>query len=276
MPAQEDEPLAYNTWARSLLELPAMSLSLPTHRHALFLDFDGTLADIAACPQAVRVQPEVIEDLRRLHGALQGALAIITGRTEADVDHFLAPLRLPLACEHGAHYRLDDGGRSGVPALALDSVIDALRPLMEQHPELLLESKNTGLAVHFRRAPQLEAACLRVMTQALDQVPGAELIRGKCVLEVKAEGTSKGRAIEIFMRRLPFAGRIPMFIGDDVTDESGFAAAQALGGVGVKVGDGPTQACVRLESPAEVRSWLQNAVEAFTKRSPQLAGKGEL
>lgn len=258
-----------------------MSLPLPTYRHALFLDFDGTLADIAEHPQAVRVQPAMVVDLRALHEALQGALAIVTGRTAADLDRFLFPLRLPLAGEHGAHFRLGNGSDEGNSSsrlalvLALENVMEALRPLVEQYPELILEPKNTGLALHFRQAPQLEALCLQALTQALHYIPQAELMRGKCVLEVKVKGTSKGRAIEAFMRQPPFAGRTPLFIGDDVTDESGFAVVQALGGLGVKVGDGPTQARARLESPAEVRSWLQDAAEALTRRSPPLAEKGD-
>lgn len=252
-----------------------MPMSLPTRRHALFLDFDGTLTDIAERPQAVRVQPEVLKDLGVLHGALQGALAIVTGRTEADLDFFLAPLRLPLASEHGARCRLGNGHSDGgrMPAMALETVIGALRPLIERHPQLVLETKSAGLAVHFRQAPQLGALCLQVLTQALDDVPRAELMRGKCVLEVKLKGVSKGRAIETFMRELPFAGRIPLFIGDDVTDESGFAAVQALGGVGIKVGDGLTQARTRLGTPAEVRSWLRSAAHALAGRPP-LARKG--
>lgn len=230
---------------------------LLTPHHALFLDFDGTLADIAAQPHAVEVQPDVVPTLQALHQQLGGALAIVTGRTTADIDRFLSPLQLPLACEHGAQYRMGNGHSGGVPTPDLAPVLDALRPLLAQHPELLLEAKSAGVALHYRLAPALEALCQATLARALQQVPGMELMQGKCVLEVKPAGPSKGRAIGDFMRHAPFEGRIPLFIGDDVTDEGGFAAAQALGGMGVKVGPGPTQARLRFDEPAAVRAWLR-------------------
>ncbi|QYY26109.1 trehalose-phosphatase [Diaphorobacter sp. MNS-0] len=233
---------------------------LPTSRHALFLDFDGTLADIAAQPHAVQLPPGVVDCLQALHVRLEGALAIVTGRTMADIDHFLDPLRLPVACEHGAQYRLGNGRSGGLPALPLQPLLAALRPLMAQHPELLLEAKSAGLALHYRQAPQLQALCLQAITQALREVPGAELLHGKFVYEIKPVGPDKGRAITDFMRLAPFAGRAPLFVGDDVTDEAGFAAAQSLGGLGIKVGEGATRAHARLATPAAVRQWLQQAV----------------
>lgn len=246
---------------------------LPTANHALFLDFDGTLADIAAQPGAVRVQPGVMDSLRDLHAALGGALAIATGRTEADIDRFLLPLRLPLACEHGALYRLGSSRAGGAHAIDLAAVLGALRPLVASHPELLVEVKSAGIALHYRQAPQLEALCLQALAQAMHRVSGAELMRGKCVLEVKPAGPSKGRAIADFMRKAPFAGRVPLFIGDDVTDEAGFAAVQSLGGLGVKVGEGPTQARARLGTPGEVRDWLRAAARALAQPVPALAGE---
>ena len=246
-----------------------------TARHALFLDFDGTLAEIAAQPQAVRVHADVVHSLRALHAALGGALAIVTGRAMADVDHFLTPLRLPAACEHGAHVRTGDGRASTAPALDLVPVLEALRPLVAHHPELLVEAKNTGLALHYRQAPHLAPLCEQTLTRVLNDVPGAELLRGKCVLEIKPAGPSKGRAIADFMCRPPFAGRVPLFMGDDVTDEAGFAAVQVLGGLGVKVGEGATQAQARIGTPADVRAWLRASAQALAGiRSPATAGEG--
>ena len=242
---------------------------LLTTRHALFLDFDGTLADIAAQPHAVQVQPGVVDSLRALHAALHGALAIVTGRTVADIDHFLAPLRLPLACEHGAQYRLADSlsGRGGGVAAP---VLAALRALVARHPGLLLETKSAGVALHYRNAPHLQALCLEAMQDAVRQMPGMELLQGKCVLEAKPAGPSKGRAIADFMRLPPFAGRAPLFIGDDVTDESGFAAVQALGGLGVKVGTDASVAHARLTTPACVRAWLRDAAAALAPQQEKV------
>ena len=246
---------------------------LPTPRHALFLDFDGTLADIAAQPQAVQVRPQVLHTLPTLHAALGGALAIITGRTLADIDRFLSPLRLPVACEHGAQYRLNAGIRNDAPALDWEPVFSALHPLLEHHPQLLLEAKSAGLALHYRQAPHLEALCRQTLQDALPAVPGAELLQGKCVLEVKPAGPTKGRAIARFMQAAPFAGRTPLFLGDDATDEAGFAAVQALGGLGVKVGDGATQARARLAGPSAVREWLQTAAQALITHPHAPAGR---
>lgn len=245
---------------------------LLTSQHALFLDFDGTLADLAGEPHAIHVLPEVPRGLHALYGALDGALAIVTGRTLADIDRYLGPLRLPLACEHGAQYRLSDGRLGSRPSPPLQPLLDLLRPLVARHPDLLVEVKSAGVALHYRRAPHLKDLCLQTMHEALHLVPGMELLQGKCVLEVKPAGPSKGRAIADFMRQAPFAGRVPLFIGDDVTDEAGFAAVQALGGVGIKVGDGPTQASARLASPTEVRTWLRNAVQMLAPQHLALEG----
>lgn len=235
-----------------------------TARHALFLDFDGTLADIAAQPDAVQVLPEVAPTLRSLHQCLDGALAIVTGRTAAAIDGLLAPLLLPLASEHGAWYRLDAGSGASAATVAepdLAPVLAALRPLLALHPALVLEVKPSSLALHYRQAPQLEAWCHGTLTRLLPLAPGTELMRGRCVLELKPAWASKGRAIGDFMRRAPFAGRVPVFAGDDVTDETGFATVQELGGLGVKVGPGPTLAQARLDGPAQVHAWLRQSVE---------------
>ncbi len=231
-------------------------LPLLTARHALFLDFDGTLADIAPHPDATQVHPGIVPALEQLHTQLNGALAIVTGRRQADIDHFLAPLKLPLAAEHGAQYRLGNGVTGGVPAPDLAPVMQVLQPMLDRHPALVLEPKSAGVALHYRQAPELEAQCRAAVEHALAQAPGMELLQGKCVLEIKAAGPDKGRAIADFMRHAPFQGRIPLFAGDDVTDEHGFAAVRARGGIGIKVGPGETQAQVRCDDTTVLREWI--------------------
>jgi len=247
---------------------------LVTLSHALFLDFDGTLVDIAPRPEAVEVPAHVLGHLQLLHDSLQGALAIVTGRTLVDVDHFLAPVRLALACEHGAQIRVSGIGAvesAPAPLLPVERLLHALNPLTASHPELLVERKKTGVALHFRQAPHLEDLCRHAAADAMRDMPGAEMLQGKYVLEIKAGGTSKGRAIDFLMRQPPFVGRVPLFMGDDVTDETGFAAVQAQGGLGVKVGEGATVAQVRMSTPAEVRAWLRTAALAM---SAQRGGRG--
>lgn len=230
-----------------------------TSAHALFLDFDGTLTEMAPRPEAVRVASGLVPTLSALVSHLDGALAIVTGRRESDIDEFLSPLTLPMASEHGAQYRLADGSRPAVPAPALGPVAEAMHALAAQHPGLLVEAKRASIALHYRQAPHLEDLCRNAVVRAMHGVDGVELLQGKCVLEVKPRGIHKGQAIADFMQHAPFAGRIPVFVGDDVTDEAGFAAVQALGGWSIKVGEGPTLAQHRCMTPAALRGWLSAA-----------------
>ncbi|WP_298214024.1 trehalose-phosphatase [Acidovorax sp.] len=230
-----------------------------TTANALFLDFDGTLTELAPRPEAVRVASGLVPTLLALHTHLGGALAIVTGRPESDIDGFLAPLRLPLASEHGAQYRLSDTSLPATPPPDLSHVLAAVNGLAMQHPELLIETKRASIALHYRQAQHLQALCLETIERAMQGMDGVELLRGKCVFEVKPRGVHKGQAIKDFMTQPPFAGRIPVFVGDDVTDEAGFAAVLALGGWGIKVGEGPTLAQHRCMTPAALRGWLSAA-----------------
>lgn len=230
-----------------------------TADHALFLDFDGTLTNIAAQPHQVKVPVGLPPTLQALHRLLGGALAIVTGREQADVDGFLAPLTLPMASEHGAQVRWADGSSAAAQALDLSPVLAAAQALAGQHPQLVLEAKRASVALHFRQAQHLEVLCRETLEQAMYELSGVELLHGKCVFEVKAAGIHKGHAIAAFMQRPPFAGRVPVFVGDDVTDEAGFAAVMALGGLAIKVGEGPSQAPYRCTSPAALRGWLSTS-----------------
>ena len=193
-------------------------LPLLTTAHALFLDFDGTLTELAPRPEAVRVASGLVPTLSSLHAHLGGALAIVTGRPEADIDGFLAPLRLPLASEHGAQYRLADTSLPAISTPDLGPVLHAANALAARHPELLVEQKRVSVALHYRQANHLEALCNDALAKAMQQMEGVELLHGKCVFEVKPRGVHKGRAIADFMTQAPFAGRIPVFVGDDVSD----------------------------------------------------------
>ncbi|QHI99542.1 trehalose-phosphatase [Xylophilus rhododendri] len=226
---------------------------------ALFLDFDGTLVDIAATPDAVRVPGGLVSTLDALHRQLGGALAIVTGRPIADIDQFLHPLLLPVAGEHGAQYRMADGSRPSVDQPPLEDAVEAMSELAAQHAGLLVERKPHSVALHYRHAPQLEALCRATMQQIVAGRSGVELLYGKCVVEVKPAGIHKGQAIAYFMTTEPFAGRVPIFAGDDVTDESGIAAAQQLGGRGIKIGEGASLAQHRCLSSAALRGWLASA-----------------
>jgi trehalose 6-phosphate phosphatase len=237
---------------------PAISLGST----ALFLDFDGTLADLAPQPEAVRLADNLVPLLRLLYGRVDAALAIVSGRRLSDLDGFLDPLRLPCAAEHGAQRRLADGQLIDLPPPDLRHAVQAATEMAARHAGLRVEIKNAAVALHYRHAPGLEALCLQVMRDAVAASRGVELLCGKFVVEIKPAGVSKGTAIAAFMQQPPFTGRIPLFAGDDLTDEAGFFAVQALGGAGIKVGQGDTAARYRCPSPAALRKWLQDHARA--------------
>jgi trehalose 6-phosphate phosphatase len=224
--------------------------------HALFLDFDGTLVEIAPSPDSIVLDPMLPEVLSRLAQALGGALAIVSGRPIGDIDRWLAPLKLPCAGVHGAERR-DGAGQLCIAAPAeLVPVAAQLQALVDAHPGLLLERKSASVALHYRQAPELEPVCRAALAELLAPLPGLRLLQGKQVFEVLSPAVSKGHAIEAFLQEPPFAGRQPLFVGDDVTDEDGFEAVQRHGGVAAKVGPGESGASCRLDSPAAVRQWL--------------------
>lgn len=229
---------------------------------ALFLDFDGTLVDIAAQPEAVIVPPDLVATLQRLAARLDGALAIVSGRTLRELDHFLSPLKLPTAAEHGAQQRLPNGETIRLAAPDLREATRLASELATSHAGLRVEIKPAAVALHYRHAPELEAVCLQVMLDASRTTPGVELLRGKFVFEIKPAGINKGTSIADFMKQSGFIGRQPLFAGDDVTDETGFAAMPALNGHGIKVGDGPSLAFYRCASPTALRAWLAAASQA--------------
>lgn len=234
---------------------------------ALFLDFDGTVVDLAPQPHAVHVPEPLIVSLRELHEYLRGAVAVISGRPIAQIDDFLSPLHLAVAGVHGAERRTAIGEVILQATPPLDNVEAAAHRLASQHPGLLVEHKRGSVALHYRQVPELEEDCLRAMQEAVDDSTGLTLLRGKMVVEAKPGGASKGRAIEEFLQEPPFAGRTPVFIGDDRTDEVGFSTVQRLGGMGIKVGEGATVAWRRLADPAALRRELEAAVAARMTRT---------
>lgn len=229
-------------------------------RAALFLDFDGTLAELAPTPGEVQVTPDVIDLVGALHRRLDGALAIVTGRRLGDLDRLLAPLRLPGAGLHGAEMRFANGSVSAArPAAAAARLAESLRRRLGQDSRLLVEYKGAAVALHFRRAPERARECLATMRE-LAAGSGLELIDGKLVIEARPAGANKGRAVRELAAQPPFRGRTPVFVGDDATDEDGFAAAAAQGGYGVKVGPGETHAEFGCPTIADVQAWLSRSV----------------
>jgi trehalose 6-phosphate phosphatase len=230
-----------------------------TRNWALFLDIDGTLLDIAETPEAARPEPQQIEFLRRLLRASAGALALISGRPIASIDKLYAPLKLPAAGQHGVERR-DAAGRmyrERVDAEHLRRAAAGIREFASRHAGVVFEDKGYSVALHYRRAPRLRDSAHEVVLAAATALGGAfEAQQGKMVIELKPAGRDKGMAIEEFMAEPPFAGRLPLFIGDDVTDEKGFSIVNDLGGHSVKVGEGATCARWRIGDARAVLAWL--------------------
>jgi trehalose 6-phosphate phosphatase len=228
---------------------------------ALFLDVDGTLLEIAARPQAVSVPEELRERLRALHLATGGAVALVSGRAITDLDSLFAPLALPSAGLHGFESRGASGAYRRRPppsSAALEAARGAMLQLAQRHAGLLVEDKRFALALHYRDAPQLEETAVGAMRELAAGVgEELELQRGKMVVELRPAGATKAKAVAGFLREAPFAGRYPIFIGDDLTDEPAFELVNRLEGLSVVVSAArPSAARARFADVAGVRSWL--------------------
>jgi trehalose 6-phosphate phosphatase len=244
------------------------AVPLPRNPWCLFLDVDGTLLELAATPAAVVVDPALPNLLTRLRDAAGGALALISGRTIADLDRLFGGLGLPVAGLHGCERRDARGVLHVAPVVIeqLAGVRAGLRDMVARQPGLLLEDKGAGLALHFQgphardREHQLRA---EVALLAAPLVPEFALLDGHAVIEIKPAIHTKDSAVSAFMGEAPFAGRTPIFIGDDQTDYAGFTAVRRFGGLAIAVGP-RVKSEWWLPGPGAVRGWL----EQLTGREP--------
>lgn len=237
---------------------PPLTWPVPYADWALFLDFDGTLVELAATPDAIEVPLELPALLSRLGTCYSGALAILTGRSLNDLDRYLASPSWPAAGQHGAEIRRVAGGeRFLCDTDVLDAARAELTGFVAHHAGILVEDKGASIALHYRGVPEAQWA-VKSTTQALVRASqGAlESIAGKALYEVRPAGANKGDALRSFLEVPPFSGRKPLVIGDDQTDEAAFEAALGLGGYAIKVGSGSTAAPLGLDDSAAVRCWL--------------------
>ena len=228
-----------------------MSLPQITPQTAMFLDIDGTLIDLAATPDAVIVPATLPDRLRGLQTKLGGALAILSGRRLADIDHLLGP-GLPCGAEHGAIIR-DAAGNITTTAQRpanYDHWLQIFQRYASIMPGILVEEKSLSLVLHYRQAPKFAAELRELAEKLINQCDDAVLMPAHCALELKAKSGGKDAALSYLMSTPPFAGRTPIFIGDDTTDEPAITRATTLGGTGLHVArnfGGKT---------AAVREWL--------------------
>jgi trehalose 6-phosphate phosphatase len=229
---------------------------------ALFLDMDGTLIEFATTPDAVKVPDDLVPALAGAARRVGGALALLSGRSIAELDRLTAPLELPASGLHGGEIRTTLEGPTqivahhGLPA----RVRPDLARLLRNFPAAMLEEKGLSVAVHYRGAPALGAelgnALLRYVTGG--EVTGVELMAGELVYELKPAGFDKGGSLRHFMDFAPFVGRKPVFVSDHPIDQAGFDAAGALGGFGISVGRQIPGAACSLPDPTAVRAWLRH------------------
>jgi len=234
---------------------------------AMFLDFDGTLVEIAETPDAVRLADTTRATLTRLQILLDGALAVVTGREIAVVDAMLAPFRCPVAGVHGLTRR-DAGGETHdthVTACLLDVTEQKLRALAARNPGLLVERKSHAIAIHYRGNPALGPMCLAAMEEIARLDDQVRLVKGKMVIEAHPTGSDKGTAVADFMGEPPFAGRRPFFAGDDVTDEDAFRVVNGLDGITLKIGGGESSARFRMSDTAAFLRWLGHTAETLER-----------
>lgn len=231
--------------------------------YAWFFDLDGTLVDIAERPADIRLLPSTRDALAALYQRSGGAVAIVSGREIAAVDAVLAPLSLPTAGVHGLTMRAAPYGASSEPHVAQlpEPIVQEIEALAARYPGLLVERKAGAAALHFRARPELAAMCLEAMSEIAAMVPGIEVKRGKMVVEVRAEGPDKGDAVRAFMSVEPFVQRIPLFVGDDVTDEDAFRFVNSADGLSVKIGPEPTVARFAFENTCSFLGWLSAAAD---------------
>jgi trehalose 6-phosphate phosphatase len=225
----------------------------------LFLDVDGTLIEVTDTPSQSRADPQIKSLLQEVAERLGGAVALVSGRKIETLDQLFAPLKLPAAGLHGVERRKMGGAVQGASFVdsQLDRARSAITALVEAHPGTLFEDKDRTLAVHFRMAPQFE----EIMRQSMIDIAkplgtNYHIQSGKMLFEIKPRGFSKATAIKAFMHESPFSGRRPVFAGDDLTDQDGFAIVEAHGGISIGVGD-RVRGQYYLESVAAVRSWLE-------------------
>lgn len=235
-------------------------LPSPRPDWALFLDIDGTLIEHAEHPEGVTIPRDLPDRLAAAQAALDGAVALVSGRTIDWMDRKFSPTRLAASGQHGAEVRLaPDAPAVPIPMPKWRAPLEeALKRELDSWPGVFVEHKPLSLAVHFRAVPEFgDAVMERVMAlgRGLDET--VEFLHGRYVIEVRQAGHNKGTAVETLMKTAVFTGRTPVFLGDDITDEDGFSAARRLGGIAVAVGPRETsRADYHMSGPTNVRAWL--------------------
>ena len=225
---------------------------------AVFFDIDGTLAPIAAHASQVQIAPAMLAALDALSVKLDGALGILTGRPLHEAEHLLLSRPFAIAAEHGATIRRHDGSIASAPEIGpeVQALYEHAQAGIEALPGVWVEHKRFGIAIHYRSAPQFQAQVCDLGERLLSAYSRMMGLHGKMVFEIKQTGVDKGTALRTLLESRPFRGRFPVVFGDDVTDEYAFLQAQALGGLGVKIGPEPSAAALSLACQQDLLPFL--------------------
>lgn len=250
--------------------MPGMSARRPPRppspaagdRWAWFLDIDGTLLEIAAEPHLVTADASLLALLAALREACGGAVALVSGRSLAQIDGIFGAFEIAAAGSHGLEQRLPDGSLRRLAGEVPAACVEHIEAFAHRREGLLVEHKPHSMSLHYRQRPELEAEVLRAMEEAHAWAGDAyRLLPGKMVVEFVPRAADKGAAIRSFMQEPPFAGRRPVFVGDDVTDEHGFAVVNEMGGMSVRIGDAAASgARWQLADVGELHDWLRSTL----------------
>jgi len=232
-------------------------------RDAILLDVDGTLIDIAPRPDLVHAPQSLLDTMRALMDLCAGAFALVSGRTLDDLDRIFSPHLFPAIGCHGAQFRAEPDRPPEVAGRVPDTIQRGLVELAAADPRILVENKGFSVTLHYRHAPDRERALIDGAKARLEALGGRDLriLGGKKMIEIAPAAVNKGTAVRTLMNRAPFAGRRPVFLGDDVTDEDVFRILPEIGGVGISVGRRMAGADFMFGTPGEVRAWLARIVE---------------
>jgi len=256
MPSRKSKPAAGDRAGRP--PLPDVD-----DRHwAWFLDVDGTLLEITRHPDMVTADRALVTLLKRLNRACGGAVALISGRSIEQLETIFNPLTLAAGASHGLELRMPDGSVRRLGRPLPEDAAARIAEFAASHEGLLLERKPLSVSVHYRERPELEPLVLETLQRIHEGMDNDfRLLRGKMVVEITPAAANKGSAIRTFMEMPPFAGRRPVFVGDDLTDEDGFLAVNEMGGISVRIGDSrETAARWHFSSTAELRKWLHGSL----------------
>lgn len=230
------------------------------NHYAFFFDIDGTLADLQATPEAVSIPSSAVADLEQLTQQSGGAIAFVSGRPLSQIDALTYPLHGAAAGIHGAEIRTLNGELTitHVDAQQLGEIEQYLSREITSLAGVRLEEKGIAFALHYRQAPNAQAALQQLAKHIVERYPDFKVQAGKCVWEIKPRACDKGKAINFLMQTPPFKGRIPVFLGDDVTDEAGFQYVNQQHGISIKIGSGESEAIHRLPNVIALHQWLDD------------------